>query len=294
MGETEIMVNKKKGKSSGAVKSVKSKPKISSEDVRKAVRENYTKLALTESSSCGTAESTMCGCGGLYPQAEIISLPSEAVAVSAGCGNPTAIANLKQGMTVVDLGSGGGIDCFLSARKVGEKGRVIGIDATPEMIYRARKTAEENGFKNVEFRLGEIEHMPLERNTADVIISNCVINLSPDKEQVFRDAFRVLKPGGKLAVSDIVLLKDLPEAILEDLGTWSRCVSGAITEKEYIGAMKDAGFDKIKVEERVVYTHEQVKDYAGGTISIESPKLEGVDLSDMVASYKISAVKPTK
>jgi SAM-dependent methyltransferase len=288
-------MSKNKPKSGVAKKSIKSKPKFSSEDVRKAVRENYTKLALTQTSCCGpSAESQMCGCGTLYPQAEIISLPSEAVAVSAGCGNPTAIASLKPGMTVVDLGSGGGIDCFLSAKKVGEKGKVIGIDATPEMIYRARKTADENGFSNVEFRLGEIEHMPLERDTADVVISNCVINLSPDKEQVFKDAFRILKPGGKLAVSDIVLLKDLPETILEDLGTWSKCVSGAIKESEYIGAMKNAGFEKVKVEERVVYTHEQLSGYAEGAVSFDSPKLKGVNLSDMVASYKISAFKPRK
>lgn len=285
---------KEKGKSGGAARSAKSKPKFSSEEVRKAVRENYTKLALTESSCCGSSQDTMCGCSTLYPNAEIISLPSEAVAVSAGCGNPTAIANLKPGMTVVDLGSGGGIDCFLSAKKVGESGRVIGIDATPEMIYRARKTAAENNYNNVEFRLGEIEHMPLEKDTADVIISNCVINLSPEKEQVFRDAFRVLKPGGKLAVSDIVLLKDLPETILEDIGTWSKCVGGAVKESEYIGAMEKAGFEKIKVEERVVYAHEQLKEYAKGVTSIESPKLEGIDLSDLIASYKISATKPKK
>jgi len=284
-----------KNKSGVAKKSVRSKPKHSPEDVRKAVRENYTKLALTQTSCCGpSAEAQMCGCSSIYPQAEIISLPSEAVAVSAGCGNPTAIASLKPGMTVVDLGSGGGIDCFLSAKKVGDKGRVIGIDATPEMIYRARKTAEENGYRNVEFRLGEIEHMPLESETADVVISNCVINLSPEKEQVFRDAFRVLKPGGKLAVSDIVLLKDLPEEILDDLGTWSKCVSGAITESAYIGAMKKAGFEKVKVEERVVYTHEQLSGYAEGAEALTSGKLKGVNLSDMVASYKISAFKPRK
>jgi len=288
-------MSKNKPRSSAGRKSVKSKPKFSSEDVRKAVRENYTKLALTQTSCCGpSADAQMCGCSTLYPQAEIISLPSEAVAVSAGCGNPTAIASLKPGMTVVDLGSGGGIDCFLSAKKVGEKGRVIGIDATPEMIYRARKTSEENGYRNVEFRLGEIEHMPLERDTADVIISNCVINLSPDKEQVFRDAFRVLKPGGKLAVSDVVLLKDLPDAVLDDLGTWSKCVSGAVKENEYIGAMKKAGFEKIRVEERVIYTHEQLTAYAEGTEVLASNKLEGVNLSDMVASYKISAFKPKK
>jgi len=257
-------------------------------EVRKAVREKYTKLAVSGSSCCGGQDARMCGCGGLYPQAEITSLPDAAIAVSAGCGNPTAIAELKPGMTVVDLGSGGGIDVFLAAKKVGPKGRAIGIDATPEMIHRARETAAETGYDNVEFRLGEIEHMPLDAGTADVVISNCVINLSPDKEQVFREAFRVLKPGGKLAVSDIVLLKDLPESLRNDMGAWSSCVSGAVTEDRYTGAMRKAGFVKVKVEDRVVYTHEQLSDYvaSGG-----EAKDRG-DLSDMVASYRISAIKP--
>jgi len=261
------------------------------EEIRKAVRAHYTKLALTETPCC-SPQSSSCGCGAIYPQAEIISLPSEAIAVSAGCGNPTAVAKLKPGMVVVDLGSGGGIDVFLSARKVGDSGKAIGIDATPEMIYRARETAKANGYKNVEFRLGEIEHIPLEASTADVVISNCVINLSPEKEQVFRDAFRVLKPGGKLAVSDIVLLKDIPDEVKEDLGSWSSCVSGAVSEAEYIGAMKKAGFEKIKVEERVVYAHEQLMDYLKDADSKKYGDAAGVDLSQLIASYKISAFKP--
>jgi SAM-dependent methyltransferase len=224
----------------------------------------------------------------------MISLPQEAVAVSAGCGNPTAIASMKPGMVAVDFGSGGGIDVFLSARKVGPNGKVFGIDATPEMILRARKTARENSIDNVEFRLGEIEHVPLEANVADVVISNCVINLSPDKEQVFREAFRILKAGGKLAVSDIVLLQDLPEDIRKDLSSWSECVSGAISEEEYIGAMKRAGFEKVKVEDRVVYKHEQLADYLRDTKLSDDPRLEHVDLSNLIASYKISAFKPKK
>ena len=267
---------------------------INEDAVRKAVRERYGALALTPSSCCGSKPETMCNCGDIYPKAEIVSLPSEAVAVSAGCGNPTAIASLKPGMTVVDLGSGGGIDCFLSARKVGAKGKVYGIDATPEMIHRARKTARENGYDNVEFRLGEIEHMPLEAGVADVVISNCVINLSPNKQQVFDEAFRVLKPGGKLAVSDIVLLKDLPENIRKDMRAWSECVSGAVSEKEYTGAMSKAGFERIKVEERVIYTHEQLSDYLKDTDLSEPSKIAKIDLSDLVASYKISALKPKK
>ena len=267
---------------------------VNEDAVRKAVRERYGALALTPSSCCGSKPETMCNCGDIYPKAEIVSLPSEAVAVSAGCGNPTAIASLKPGMTVVDLGSGGGIDCFLSARKVGAKGKVYGIDATPEMIHRARKTARENGYDNVEFRLGEIEHMPLEAGIADVVISNCVINLSPNKQQVFDEAFRVLKPGGKLAVSDIVLLKDLPENIRKDMRAWSECVSGAVSEKEYTGAMSKAGFERIKVEERVIYTHEQLSDYLKDTDLSEPSKIAKIDLSDLVASYKISALKPKK
>jgi SAM-dependent methyltransferase len=263
-------------------------------EVRRAVREHYGSLALTSASCCGPSESTMCSCGDIYPKALVASLPDEAVAVSAGCGNPTAIAGLKKGMTVVDLGSGGGIDCFLSAKKVGPTGKVFGIDATPEMIHRARRTALENGYANVEFRLGEIEHMPLDSGIADVVISNCVINLSPDKQRVFDEAYRVLKPGGKLAVSDIVTLKELPEKIKKDMVGWSQCVSGAVSEKEYLGGMKRAGFEKIKVEERVVYTQSQLSGYLEVAGPEERSKLAGIDLKNLVASYKISAYKPKK
>jgi SAM-dependent methyltransferase len=288
------MAKKAKPKSKRTRNDSGKRTEVREEDVRRAVRQRYSDLALTGSSCCGPSPSTMCSCGSLYPAADVISLPAEAVAVSAGCGNPTAIAGLKPGMTVVDLGSGGGIDAFLSAKKVGPKGKVFGIDATHEMIMRARKTAKENGYDNVEFRLGEIEHMPLDGGIADVIISNCVINLSPDKGQVFREAFRVLKPGGKLAVSDIVLLKDLPEKMRSDMGAWSECVSGAVSEKEYMGALSDAGFEKIKVEERAIYTHEQLSDYIKGSESEVYAKVAGIDLSQLVASYKISAMKPKK
>jgi SAM-dependent methyltransferase len=288
------MVKKAKPEAENAGYRSGKKTEVREEDVRRAVRERYSNLALSGSSCCGPSPSTMCSCGNLYPAADVISLPAEAVAVSAGCGNPTAIAGLKPGMTVVDLGSGGGIDAFLSAKKVGRKGRVFGIDATHEMILRARKTAKDNGYDNVEFRLGEIEHMPLDAGIADVIISNCVINLSPDKGQVFREAFRVLKPGGKLAVSDIVLMKDLPEQMKSDLGAWSECVSGAVSEKEYMRAISDAGFERIRVEERAVYTHEQLSDYIKGSESEAYAKVAGIDLSQLVASHKISAIKPRK
>jgi 2-polyprenyl-3-methyl-5-hydroxy-6-metoxy-1,4-benzoquinol methylase len=279
-------------------KTKKTKPKAASasaaraseEEVRRAVRNRYSRLAVTGQSCCEADSS--CGCGSIYPQATIAELPKDAIAVSAGCGNPTAIASLKSGMTVVDFGSGGGIDAFLAARKVGPKGKVYGIDATHEMIMRARRTASENGFGNVEFRLGEIEHVPLGSGVADVVISNCVINLSPDKEQVFREAFRILKPGGRLAVSDIVLLRDLPDEVRKDLGAWSSCVSGAISEKEYLGAIERAGFQKPKVEDRVVYRHDQLSGYLEDTELSGDPRLRGIDLSQLIASYRITAKKP--
>lgn len=264
--------------------------------VRQAVRERYKELALKRTPCCGSEASAMCGCG-QYSDSDVLSLPSESVSVSAGCGNPTAIAGLREGMTVVDLGSGGGIDAFLSARKVGPEGKVFGIDSTPEMIHRARKTASENGFGNVEFRLGEIEHMPLPDGCADVVISNCVVNLSPDKQQVFDEAFRVLKPRGKLAVSDIVLLKELPESLRDDMAAWSSCVSGAVLESEYIGAIEGAGFVDVRVEDKVVYSHEQLAGYLqggepSGVTRSFSQRRDTADLSGMVASYRISAVKP--
>ena len=272
-------------------KSSAAAPGMSEEDIRMAVKERYAKLATKGGACCGTPE-TMCECNDLYPKADVISLPADAIAVSAGCGNPTAIAGLKPGMVVVDLGSGGGIDVFLSAKKVGPKGKVFGIDMTPEMINRARRTAKENGFENVEFRLGEIEHMPLDSGIADVVISNCVINLAPDKEKVFKEAFRVLKPGGKLAVSDIVLLKDLPSEIRKDLTGWTECVSGAVSEDRYMGAMKKAGFEKVKVEERSIYTHEQLEDYLQEAPALKYVTDHGIDLGNIIASYKISALKP--
>jgi len=294
MGAKATRSGKRDEKTAGA-ETKSNVPLPTEEEVREAVRNRYAKLASTEvSSCCGPTTQTMCSCGTIYPQAEIVNLPEGAVAVSAGCGNPTAIASLKPGMTVVDLGSGGGIDAFLSAKKVGPSGKVYGIDATPEMIFRARKTAKENGYDNVEFRLGEIEHIPLNDAVADVVISNCVINLSPDKEQVFREAFRILKPGGRIAVSDIVLLKDLPEDIRRDLRAWSECVSGAISEAKYLGGLGKAGFEKVKVEERVIFTHDQLVSYLQDAPSAVASKAANIDLSQLVASYKISAVKPKK
>ena len=164
-----------------------------------------------------------------------------------GCGNPTAMASLKPGETVLDLGSGGGIDCFLAASAVGETGKVIGVDMTPEMVSRARENAEKAGLKNVEFRLGEIEHLPAEDKSVDAIISNCVINLSPEKDKVFREAYRVLKPGGRLAVSDMVATAPLPEEVRKDLSLISACVGGAERVESIKRMLEETGFEEVKV-----------------------------------------------
>lgn len=230
--------------------------------IRTSVRENYAKVALKLNSTqdCCTPAPSCCDPSENqnisieeiskkmgYTQEELTSIPNGAN-MGLSCGNPQAIANLKPGEVVVDLGSGGGFDCFLAAPKVGKTGRVIGIDMTPEMISKARRNAEKPGFEQVEFRLGEIEHMPVADNTAHIIISNCVINLSPNKAQVLNEAFRILKPGGRLAISDVVLTAALPESYLSDMNLYSGCISGAISIEEYEVLLKEAGFTKISIE----------------------------------------------
>lgn len=231
------------------------------DDIRTNVRENYAKVALKLNSTqgCCTPASSCCNPDDQnisieeisqkmgYTKEELASIPDGAN-MGLSCGNPQAIADLMDGETVVDLGSGGGFDCFLAAPKVGKEGRVIGIDMTPEMISKARRNAEKPGFENVEFRLGEIEHMPVADHTADIIISNCVINLSPNKQQVFKEAYRILKTGGRLAISDVVLTGALPESYLSDMNLYSGCISGAISIEEYEALLKDAGFTKISIE----------------------------------------------
>jgi ubiquinone/menaquinone biosynthesis C-methylase UbiE len=184
----------------------------------------------------------------LYQGTDTSDLASSITDVAFGCGNPTAIAALQPGQIVLDLGSGGGIDCFLAAKMVGDTGRVYGVDMTPEMIALSRKNAGKVGATNVEFRLGEIEHLPIGANEVDVVISNCVINLSPDKDQVFRDAFRVLKPGGRMQVSDIVWTKPVPDAIKQDMDEWAGCIAGAMLESEYVAAIERAGFERVTSE----------------------------------------------
>ena len=219
-----------------------------SEDIRSAVRNSYARTARQES-GCGCGS----GCGGAsqseqlgYERSELRAIPAEAD-LGLGCGNPTALAGLRAGETVLDLGSGGGIDCFLAARMVGPKGRVIGVDMTPAMLERARTAAEKGGFANVEFRMGEIEHLPVADATVDAVISNCVINLSPDKGRVFREAFRALKAGGRLLISDVVLSGELPPQVRDDLEQRAACVSGALPETEYLQLMREAGFSEVSV-----------------------------------------------
>jgi SAM-dependent methyltransferase len=235
-------------------------------DVRAVVRKRYGRIA--ESAMQGTqtgccppspdSQSSCCGSQGddaaqlnlvskLYEDPNVVDLPSEVTDISLGCGDPVTLASLQPGQTVLDLGSGGGIDCFLAARRVGPTGRVIGVDMTATMIEKARANQEKVGVENVEFRLSEIEHLPVADQTVDVIISNCVINLSPDKPQVFREAFRVMKPGGKLAVSDIVTDGPLPEVIKSNLDAWAGCVAGALDIQDYIRAIEDAGFVDVEV-----------------------------------------------
>jgi arsenite methyltransferase len=238
-----------------------SKDKI---DIRSVVRERYgsiaNKVIAGEQSSCCSPSQSQSSCCGpadtpeqldmvskLYEDPDVADLPAEVTDISLGCGDPVTLASLKPGQTVLDLGSGGGIDCFLAAKKVGSTGKIIGVDMTAAMIEKARSNKEKICAENVEFRLGEIEHLPVPDNTIDVIISNCVINLSPDKHQVFRETFRVLKSSGKLAVSDIVTDGPLPDVIKNSLSAWAGCVAGALDVKDYISAIEDAGFVDVEV-----------------------------------------------
>ena len=181
-----------------------------------------------------------------YSAEELQAIPEEA-RMGLGCGNPTALASLKEGEVVLDLGAGGGIDCFLAAVAVGETGRVIGVDMTPEMLHRARENARNGGYDNVEFRLGEIENLPLADSTVDAVISNCVVNLSPDKARVFKEAYRVLKPGGRVMVSDIVLTRELPEDIRNSLAAYAGCVAGASLKEDYLATIAKAGFENVEI-----------------------------------------------
>lgn len=272
------------------------------EEVRKVVRQGYAQVAKSGSSCC--APQSSCGCSSNvatdlskrigYSDEDIESVP-EGANLGLGCGNPIALASLKTGEIVLDLGSGGGFDCFLAANSVGKTGKVIGVDMTPEMIERARENARKGGYENVEFRLGEIENLPTADNSVDVIISNCVINLSPEKDRVFRDAFRVLKPGGRLMVSDIVLLKELPDSIKKSVAAYIGCVAGAAKKEDYLGNIKAAGFKEVTIADETSFpSGNAVKDPTIEALANDFgiSKVDLKQLASSIKSIKVSAVKP--
>jgi ubiquinone/menaquinone biosynthesis C-methylase UbiE len=211
-----------------------------------------------------------------------------------GCGNPLALASLREGETVLDLGSGAGFDCFLAARQVGESGKVIGVDMTPEMLDKARGNARKGNYTNVEFRLGEIENLPVADNQIDIIISNCVINLSPAKERVFQEAFRVLKPGGRLMVSDIVIQKDLPEEIKNSIAAYTACVAGAVRKEKYLASIRDAGFQETDVLEETTYPLDlaQSDPLAKEIVTTLGSPAKAREMAGSIASIKVYAKKP--
>jgi arsenite methyltransferase len=271
------------------------------EKIKEFVKDGYAKIAHKGGSCCKTTSSC---CGNIdmasvisqkigYSNEELKSIPDGAN-LGLGCGNPIALASLKEGETVLDLGAGAGFDCFLAANQVGEKGKVIGIDMTPEMVERAKENAKKGDYTNVEFKLGEIENLPIADNYVDIIISNCVINLSPDKPKVFKEAFRVLKPGGRLMVSDIVLLKELPDFIRDSIDAYISCVSGALLKEDYIAAIKNAGFQDIEIIDETSFPAEflnldplveQIETY----INISNEEIK--DIASSVVSIKVSGIK---
>ena len=275
-------------------------------EIRKNVREGYGKIAKEAGSSCCGPNNKAQGCCNTntssqardasksvgYSDEEMDSVPDGAN-LGLGCGNPLALAGLKQGETVLDLGSGAGFDCFLAANKVGPKGRVIGVDMTPEMLEKARDNAKKNNYKNVEFRMGEIENLPVADNFVDAITSNCVINLSVDKPRVFREAYRVLKPGGRLMVSDIVLTKELPEVVKKSVQAYIGCVAGASLESDYLGAIEAAGFNEVRVVDTSrMDAGSLVDDPTVAAIVEEIGIDQAKELAGAIQSIKVSAIKP--
>jgi len=271
-------------------------------EIKKAVREGYAKIAKQDSSCCAPVNSC-CGSTDLtqstsktigYTEEELKAVP-EGANLGLGCGNPVALASLKEGETVLDLGSGAGFDCFLAANRVGNTGRVIGVDMTVEMIEKARENARKGNYGNVEFRLGEIENLPLANNSVDVVISNCVINLAPDKRKVFTEAFRVLKPGGRLMVSDIVLLRELPDFIKDSIEAYIGCLSGAMLRDEYVDTIKAAGFETVSIVDETSFPIECIANEPTVKAIIENLKISLDEVkggSNSVLSIKVHGVKP--
>jgi arsenite methyltransferase len=270
-------------------------------DVKDVVREKYGEAALRVRSRAGTAccsGSTSCCSktdpitGNIYDEEQQSELPDTAVQASLGCGNPTALAELKPGETVLDLGSGGGIDVLLSARRVSPGGKAYGLDMTDEMLALARENQKKAGVENVEFLKGEIEDIPLPDNSVDVIISNCVINLSADKDRVLREAFRVLKPGGRLAVSDVVTRGEIPAELRKNVLLWVGCVAGALEEKEYQSKLASAGFDEIEIEPTRIYRAEDALSFLidkGFNVDVMAPLVDDKFMSAFIRARKRSA-----
>lgn len=239
-------------------------------EVKRFVKDRYGRIASKNTCccpSCGTAPDLVEQARAMgYSEEEIKSMPADAV-MGLGCGNPTALAELKEGETVLDLGSGGGLDVFLAANKVGEKGKVIGVDMTSEMVERAKENAQKGNYKNVEFRLGEIENLPVEDDSVDIIISNCVINLSPDKLATFKEAFRVLKPNGRILISDLVTEGELPDEIRRSFDAWAECIAGALEKQEYLDTVKKAGFRNVEIVNQHTYGEPGMDDRLAGKIT---------------------------
>jgi SAM-dependent methyltransferase len=257
--------------------------------IREAVREQYGKVAESGNAGCGCSATACCDESGPdakttsvelgYSNADVNEVPAGAN-MGLGCGNPKAIASLKTGETVLDLGSGGGFDCFLAVKEVGESGQVIGVDMTPEMVSKARKNADKGGYDNIDFRLGEIERLPVADSTVDVIISNCVINLSPEKAKVFEETFRVLKPGGRLAISDVVATAELPEELKSDMALYTGCMAGASLITDIETMLRDAGFDNIEIKPK-----DESKEFIRNWVPDSK-------IQDYVVSATIEAIKP--
>jgi arsenite methyltransferase len=267
-----------------------------SQDIKEVVRQKYGEAALRVrtggSSCCGGSPATGCGdpiTSNLYDSTQAAQIPEEALLASFGCGNPTALAKLNPGEVVLDLGSGGGIDVLLSAKRVGPTGKAYGLDMTDEMLALANENKRRSGIENVEFLKGEIENIPLPDASVDVVISNCVINLSADKDAVIREAFRVLKPGGRLAVSDVVTRGDVPREIRQSVLAWVGCVAGAMEENEYRSKLKSAGFEEIQLEPTRVYHVEDAREFlTGQNIDVDAiaPHVDGRFLSAFVRAVK--------
>jgi arsenite methyltransferase len=265
-------------------------------NVKEAVRERYAaaarRVTSTEGACCGASDAVS-GCNpitsNLYDAAQKGALPDTAVLASLGCGNPTALAQLAAGETVLDLGSGGGIDVLLSAKRVGPTGKAYGLDMTDDMLALARENQRKAGVDNVEFLKGEIEAIPLPDNSVDVIISNCVINLSGDKDRVLKEAFRVLKPGGRLAVSDVVTRGEVPSQVRQEMLLWVGCIAGALRDAEYVGKLENAGFQSIGVEPTRIYDVEDAREFLSGKgidVDVLAPQVEGKFMSAFIRAVK--------